>query len=482
MLVVPHRIYIGAYLNHVSGSLAVLGDDLAHGILYRPLFSELGYGGSRNFPLHVTVHGLLIAAGIPIRTAGHLVSLAAGGGIVAASAKALRALGATAKYAWTAGVLPLASRTAVMGIAGIRADLLPVCLGLWGIALLPRSDRRSVFPAAFFFGLCLLAKPTLFWAPGGAMFSLLLARRYGSAIKLTLFSGAVVSAGFAAAIVASGGQILTSLHACATGGGLKLSFLVGALAFVRPGDVMWIFGGVALTLLAGRRGLSEPAGFACLLCLPATLFVLSSRGTHVNHLVDSSVIGSLAIAVATWRAGSSTQLPAIMLLIGTSLGLLEVTFLSGVLVQRGDFEQAALAVPPGRDPMLAEQPWIPLQAGERPFLLDGFSLLLIRKTSPAIDRDFLTRLDRCGFRAVVLLGRAETSGPWYDKVTFGTGFREHLLDHYWLDRVVGGQAIYLPRCSAPTFHPNKVVEGETALEREQRPSPARALLNSLRGR
>jgi hypothetical protein len=109
-------------------------------------------------------------------------------------------------------------------------------------------------------------------------------------------------------------------------------------------------------------------------------------------------------------------------------------------------------------------------------------LLLVRRTTPKIDHDFLARLDRCGFRAIVLLGRAETSGPWYDIFQFGSGFREHLLKHYVLERVAGGHAIYLPRCAAPDLLSAKVVEGETVLEREQHPSLARAFFNELRRR
>src|SRR5690349_3712070 len=57
LAVEPQRIIQGGYLNHVSGVWATLADDVAHGVVYRPLVSDLGYGGTRYFPLYFTLHG-----------------------------------------------------------------------------------------------------------------------------------------------------------------------------------------------------------------------------------------------------------------------------------------------------------------------------------------------------------------------------------------------------------------------------------------
>src|SRR4051812_41856919 len=74
-IAIPHRIAEGGYLTYVSGAWATLADDAAHGVLYRPLVSELGYGGTRYFPLHPILHGALMHLGLAARSAGHLLSL-----------------------------------------------------------------------------------------------------------------------------------------------------------------------------------------------------------------------------------------------------------------------------------------------------------------------------------------------------------------------------------------------------------------------
>jgi hypothetical protein len=39
------------FLTHVEGAWLTCAYDFMHGVFYRPLFSTLGYGGTRYFPL-----------------------------------------------------------------------------------------------------------------------------------------------------------------------------------------------------------------------------------------------------------------------------------------------------------------------------------------------------------------------------------------------------------------------------------------------
>ena len=49
-----------------------LADDLARGTFYRPLLSpELGFGGTRFFPLAFALHAGLLRLGIPLLFAGY---------------------------------------------------------------------------------------------------------------------------------------------------------------------------------------------------------------------------------------------------------------------------------------------------------------------------------------------------------------------------------------------------------------------------
>ena len=55
--------------------------DLVHGVFYRPILDPaLGYGGTRQFPLHFVIHAGLIKLGLGPVAAGHTIGIAAIGG------------------------------------------------------------------------------------------------------------------------------------------------------------------------------------------------------------------------------------------------------------------------------------------------------------------------------------------------------------------------------------------------------------------
>jgi hypothetical protein len=483
---IPHRIAITGYYNHVSGAWAALADDVAHGVLYRPLLSDYGYGGTRYFPLHFIVHGLLAWAGLSLRVAGHLVALLSGCAVVVGGAHAFKRYGASPALAWMLALLPLASRTAFMALAGIRGDLLPVGLAVVGLACVPRDRDESFLPAAFFMSLAVLAKPTLVWAPGGALIAVLVALGLRPAIKLGALVAAITAAGMLIVVWASHGEILRSFKACASGGGVSLALWMENIATIRPGDLAWIFGGAALTIARGRRALANPLCAAGLVCIPITALLYASRGIHVNHYVDVAATGAFGVGFAvvdgTWRPVLCRRLLAIC----TALGLFEAALLHGMLEIPGELQEWVAAVPRGTDPILSEQPWIPLLLGERAFCLDAFSLNQTRKTVPAITTDLFNRIDSCRFRTVALLGRPEqpSTFQWYDDTQFGEGFRQHLLAAYQFKGVYGGMAFYVPRCGGPALAPSEIHDpnGETIRDRNSKPNRIRLMLNWLKHR
>ncbi len=484
LIVIPYRILQGGYLTDVSGAWAALADDLAHGVLYRPLISELGYGGTRYFPLHIVVHGALVALGLSVRVAGHVVSLASAVVLVVAGARVLKARGATREFAWAGALLTLAARTSFMAVAGVRGDLIAVALGVLGLSFIPLTAGASlaVTPAAICFALALLAKPTLAWAPAGAFIALVLGGQIRAAAKLTVLVSVLTVGGMALAQFASHGEMLTSFRAFGSGGGFSLHKLIGSMSFVRPGEALWILGGVVATLLRPSRGVRDPIGAAALICLLVTLVLYTGEGIHTNHLIDSVVIGALAIgsAVATLPAA---RWPTILWGVAAVLGTLEAVTLDGMVLARGDLERAAAAIPAGTRPMLSEQPWIPVVAGERPFLMDAFNLAHLRVTSPVAHRDLLDRLDQCRFRAVLLIGRTKPGDWWYENARFGVGFSDHLLDHYVFSGVVGAHAIYLPRCGlSPDQFPKPLADlagDDTVINRGGRPNAVKVMLGKL---
>src|ERR1035438_7001751 len=46
----------GVSLTPTSGTWIALAVDLKHGMFYRPMYGDLGYGGTRYLPLHFVLH------------------------------------------------------------------------------------------------------------------------------------------------------------------------------------------------------------------------------------------------------------------------------------------------------------------------------------------------------------------------------------------------------------------------------------------
>ena len=67
----------GAYLSYVSGIWLALGRDLSAGLFYRDLSSDVGYGGTRYFPLFFSLIGLFMRAGLAPLAAGWIASACA---------------------------------------------------------------------------------------------------------------------------------------------------------------------------------------------------------------------------------------------------------------------------------------------------------------------------------------------------------------------------------------------------------------------
>jgi hypothetical protein len=480
LVVIPLRIFEHGYLNYVSGAWAALADDFSHGVLYRPLNSELGYGGTRYFPLHVVIHGALHDLGLSLMTAGHLISLLSAVGITVGGAIGLRRQGVPWPIAWAAGVLALASRTAFVGVAGIRGDVFPLALGILGLAFVPRSREESMLPSAALLALAVLAKPTLVWAPAAAVLTVAWSMRFRQALLLGAWIALGIAAGLGATYAYSGGQFLISFRAMATAGGLSLDN-IGVFKLARPGEVTWVLCAALVSCVRGSRSLATPFGMAFPICLLVTLVLGLSPGIHINHFVDVVALAALCLGAGVWEL-LPRRWPRWLFVCASIIGVLEAVTLDGMVIKHGDFDSVIQALPRGKDPILSETPWIPVLAGERPFVLDAYSLALVRKASPELSPNLINAVDACKFRAVVLNGTAETAEDWYAVTAFGAPFREHLLANYTFDRVTGGHAIYLPSCGKPPtqLSPIALQSGaDTVLGRGGQPNKMRVLLKRL---
>ncbi len=137
------------------------------GTLYRPLISNLGYGGTRYAPLHPLLQAGLMRFGMAPIFSGYVISLISTLAIIAALCTLMRRLGIPTLYAATMASSLLAANCFREGISQIHADPLSLALDLCGLVavaiLLEHPERKKLLLiaiAAIFFVLSLATKIT----------------------------------------------------------------------------------------------------------------------------------------------------------------------------------------------------------------------------------------------------------------------------------------------------------------------------------
>jgi hypothetical protein len=188
--------------------------------------------------------------------------------------------------------------------------------------------------------------------------------------------------------------------------------------------------------------------------LGATWLLFTIRGIFRNHIIDAELIALVFLIVRAQvepRIGEII-VPAIGVL--ASIGVASF-WLDGGGPSRTDalVELGRSSGPLARGPLLSENPWVPLLAAERPFLLDGFCFLAAAGDVPEMASDLQRRIEAKAFRAVVLSSadveyRASPwGGRWYGDLHFYHGFPRVLRGNYELSYMNDAGAVFLPRAS-----------------------------------
>ena len=124
----------GAYLSYVSGIWLALGRDLSAGLFYRDLSSDVGYGGTRYFPLFFSLIGLFMRAGLAPLAAGWIASACAALILATGLFRVARGLKLSRDVAILLGVGGLAPYFVQQTLFEVRADVLAAGLNLWGLS------------------------------------------------------------------------------------------------------------------------------------------------------------------------------------------------------------------------------------------------------------------------------------------------------------------------------------------------------------
>jgi hypothetical protein len=463
--------YTGIVTSDPSGTWTGLAVDLANGEFYRPLVSDDGFGGTRYFPLHVVLHASAIKLGLGPVVAGHLISLGSLIAILVAAYLLLRRMGVQRSLSVCACTLTLGLYSQQLALIEVRGDLLPAALNLWGLVVFVSnrvsnrgSNRPGLGLTAALFTLAFLAKMTTVFGAVAVALSLLFAGQRKTALRFVGWMALGCTAGLLVVHIASGGRALQAITAVASGGASWVQILLRApllmLKIVLPSDL--ILAVLALGTAAGLPGQErrDVLPLAVLTTGFITLVMYGSPGVDRNHLIDFDFIAMVFLVAS----GARGRIPLAQAMTGLSLAVLIVvpTILRQPPPQRTTIEKVIAETRSGSGPLLVENPWWAILAGERPFMLDAFNLRIMADRDPEVARALYTRLDTRFFRAVILempIDQPEFiwGDRWYGDVHFGKEFPEHLTANYDLVTTYPGARgssyfIWRPKASSTSKH------------------------------
>ena len=451
-----------AGISFASGVMITMAADLTKGTFYRPLFGPIGYGGTRYFPLYFCLQALLLKLGVPVLASAYLISAAAVALLVWATFQLLRELGVESWLAACASLMLLAASSVQMALTTPQADGLAAALNMCGLAVITRTprNRRRIFIAAVLFTLAWSAKLTAVFGVAAVLLWLLSegATRVACLLALETASGYATIA--VAMVAGSHGRVVDIFRACASGG-TDWRFIANApvrmermAVFTDP--VLLLFEVLAIVALFASKMWRSLPGLLLITSVLITTFIFGSPGTAQNHLLDLQV--AAVMVLATWVARAAPKrkqagVYALMLL--TLVGAVElwrhVTTWSR-WYHPHQFQQVIAAIEPRDKPILAENPIVPVLAGQQSYVLDPWMVQMLRKRVPGFEKPLLEQLRRQEFGAVVLStgAIAETGAKqWFDENAFGPGFVEGLGEHYRFAEVIDRDRIYLPKRDSP---------------------------------
>ena len=452
------------WVDNPSGVIIAMAADLKDGVFYRPLVGPEGYGGTRYFPLYFVLHAALLKLGVPILPSAYLLSGAAVCLLLLGVFYLLRRLGVEPWLAACSAGAVLAAASAQTALLNPHGDGLASALNIWGLAVMVRSrlNHWNVLLGSVLFTLAWSAKLNMVFGVA-AVFIWLLAkgfRRIAWELAAETGSGCLLVAG--AMMMASQGRVLEVFKACAFGGTSRRLMMLGPLHVwliaSRADRGLLLFFSLALLALIFEL-LSPSVKF--LQDLPAVFFVTTmtvmviifgSPGVVTNHLVDVQI--AAIVLFTTWLAQRvSTRLKQFgVYALALATALATVPLLHKLIVwdrrfQPHRFQRVIAQIEDTHKPILAENPVIPVLAGQPAYVLDPWMLRMLRERIPNFGEPLLEGLRHQAFGAVVLkLGdplTARTQG-WYIWSHFGPGFLLALTQNYRLASVVEDQMIYLP--------------------------------------
>jgi hypothetical protein len=448
-----------AYLDDASGNWTALAKDFASGVLYRPLQGPAGYGGSRYFPLHFVLHAGLMRFMDPV-SSGFLLSAAALALLAGGVYLLVRRLGGSVILAASCGAFALVAHPSQEALLTIKGDGLAAALNVWGVALVAggAAGAAPLLAAAACFTLAFAAKITAVSGVAAAVLWFWTTGRRRPAVALALATAGGMALVLAFIAIGSHGVAINVLGASASGGATVSDILQAPFTLARqarrvPETLVFIQLGCAalLVLLFQPRPHTNLAAIFFVCVLAVTTVIFASPGTDTNHFLD--LHAASIVLVAAWLV--TRGLPAvdvgaaalIVAALAASLSLVSGLVHARTEQKRGVIADALRLIPDKTKPILAQNPLVPVEAGQRAYLIDPFLIRVITERQPALAEPLWADFRRQRFGAVVLeldpsSDRAQTL---YRTALLGERFLDEMNRYYEPAGHVGTRTIFLPR-------------------------------------
>jgi hypothetical protein len=448
-------------LHPTSGTWIATASDASHGLLYRPLDSPLGYGGTRYGPVRTLAQAFLLRAGMGPIHSTFFVGIASMALLLTATFFLMRQMQTPPAFAAALTCTLLAAGGARLAFLAGLSDVLAAGLNFSGLIAInslvadPSRPRKilTLLIASTLFVLAAFTKITSIFGITAAFFWLLLKGRRRPAFQLAMIFLAEVFVAFLVTEYDSDGRFLSVFRASALAGG-NLSGLAGAPdiffgKLFRADPIaggFWMAGVTAALFVRPRMQLST---LLLIITTLATIPIFGTPGTDINHLLDLEVASLLCVAV-WFNSGRVIATMPVALVIVATLCACQMCVREAGGIERDSPRRQALAAltdaakSSATGPLLSENPLLPVLAGERPYLLDGFMFAGFTAKDPDLASHMFDDLDHQRFRAVILApsrGLPEANIP----ATFTHEVMPHLSASYELIATDGRYLVYLPR-------------------------------------
>jgi hypothetical protein len=450
------------FLTHVEGAWLTCAYDFVHGVFYRPLFSGLGYGGTRYFPLYFVLTGLFSRLFGSLAASGLFLSAASVVVLCGAVFAFLRRSGASLLLSVAGVTSLLAVATTQQALLTAKGDSLAAVLNFCGLALCLNSKvgRTSLYAAALLFTLAFATKLTTVFGVAAVVLGWTFARRYKDALQLALASGFGYILVLAVMYFGSSGRVFSIFRACAGGGGsvfytlqAPIHLLSKALE-VDPVFLFFLLICTAFSLVSAGKAYNGQANVLriyLVLVLLVTTVIFGSPGIGINHFLDLQVAVVLTVVLSIVRVPEFGEIGPALLALSLLVALVPTAQdLHGDLHRRSistDAVEVVARIPADARPILAENPVVLLKSGKTPYLLDPFMFRILAAKQPSLAKDFWEKMNQRGFSAIVLQydpGNAEGK-VWYTETHFGGEFLRDLEANYSPSYTVGQMHVYTPK-------------------------------------